>query len=403
MIRLPAAFTGRRFSSIISNPAYRCLRPQQLHCSTTTTATTIATMNGQLDESLLEEGGLSVTQEKRASGLLVTVELCRERALNALIPKTFESLHSIIAAMPKTSDSQILILGRGRAFSAGGDVRTLRQSVISQEQGISNVAKRRAAAASILSTEYQLMARMARLRGNPLLDTIAVSDGFTFGAGLGLFQVCKRRMVTPNALFAMPECMIGLIPDCGATHWLVRTPGCVGMYIAMTGARISAGDALAVGLADGAVRAGWKGGSLQGSNGIPDDEVSERIEELETDLANADSDLRGGIDDAFSKESVEEVVKRLGELEEKKGMEWSKVAKKAILAASPRAMFETFRTMKEGYRETNGLDAAFERELEVDSDLASRWDFEEGVRAALIDKDLKPKWEAFDPTKYNLY
>jgi enoyl-CoA hydratase/carnithine racemase len=37
----------------------------------------------------------------------------------------------------------------------------------------------------------------------------------------------------------MPECAIGLYPDVGGSFFLPRLPGALGMYLALTGARLS--------------------------------------------------------------------------------------------------------------------------------------------------------------------
>ena len=39
-------------------------------------------------------------------------------------------------------------------------------------------------------------------------------------------------------MFAMPECGIGLFPDVGASHFLQLLPGKMGLYLALTGARL---------------------------------------------------------------------------------------------------------------------------------------------------------------------
>lgn len=40
-------------------------------------------------------------------------------------------------------------------------------------------------------------------------------------------------------MFAMPECAIGLFPDVGGSHFLPRLPGSLGLYLALTGARLT--------------------------------------------------------------------------------------------------------------------------------------------------------------------
>ena len=55
---------------------------------------------------------------------------------------------------------------------------------------------------------------------------------------------------TTDLAFAMPETGIGFVPDIGASFFLSRCPGEIGLYLALTGARIGLGDALAFGLDD---------------------------------------------------------------------------------------------------------------------------------------------------------
>src|SRR3546814_1716000 len=50
-------------------------------------------------------------------------------------------------------------------------------------------------------------------------------------------------------MFAMPETAIGLFPDVGGGWFLPRLPGEMGMYLALTGARLDAAGAVAAGIA----------------------------------------------------------------------------------------------------------------------------------------------------------
>lgn len=338
----------------------------------------------KLDPTLLANGGLTHTLRTIASGeTLHHIKLVREKSLNALQPATFTALDAIIDTVK--SPCYVLLTASGRAFSAGGDVRMLREKVLSA--GPLQSESRRAAAWDTLNKEYRFMERMASLRGSGVV-TIALADGFAFGAGQGLFQSCAVRLVTPNALFAMPEVAIGLVPDCGATHFYSRMPGCVGMYAALTGARISAPDAIELGLADGAIDAQWIGTDLVGISEQAVLNSAKNGLQGTTPLSNAESDMRRVIDDLFSRGSVQHIVQAI----EREENEWAKEAATAMRKASPRALHECLRVMKEGYK-SGGFIEALDRELVADADLAARWDFVEGVRALLVDKTGNPKWE----------
>jgi len=67
---------------------------------------------------------------------------------------------------------------------------------------------------------------------------------------MGLLQGASVRIVTPSSRLAMPEISIGLYPDVGASWFLARLPGKLGLFLGLTGAPINARDALDLGLAD---------------------------------------------------------------------------------------------------------------------------------------------------------
>src|SRR5690606_35801768 len=60
----------------------------------------------------------------------------------------------------------------------------------------------------------------------------------------------SHRVVTDTTRFAMPEISIGLFPDVGGTWMLARLPGGTGLFLALTGAQLGAGDCRFLGLAD---------------------------------------------------------------------------------------------------------------------------------------------------------
>ena len=96
------------------------------------------------------------------------------------------------------------------------------------------------------ATEYKLNVLIARYP-KPI---VAVMDGLVMGGGVGLSAHAAHRVVTDRSAIAMPEVGIGFFPDVGACFLLARAPGYIGTYLALTGDRIGAADAVHCGLAD---------------------------------------------------------------------------------------------------------------------------------------------------------
>ncbi len=66
--------------------------------------------------------------------------------------------------------------------------------------------------------------------------------------GPGKYRHWPRTL--PGSQLAMPEIGIGLYPDVGASWFLSRLPGKLGLFLGLTGARMNARDAVDLGLAD---------------------------------------------------------------------------------------------------------------------------------------------------------
>ena len=70
------------------------------------------------------------------------------------------------------------------------------------------------------------------------------------GGGVGVSINAAHRVAGERFSFAMPEVGIGFFPDVGGTYFLPRLERRAGVYLALTGLRANAGDALAFGLAE---------------------------------------------------------------------------------------------------------------------------------------------------------
>ncbi|NIF16981.1 enoyl-CoA hydratase/isomerase family protein [Pantoea sp. Cy-639] len=164
------------------------------------------------------------------------------KALNALNLPMIETLEEHLRAWANDPGVVcVLLRGNGpKAFCAGGDVRALALACLEQPGSVPPLA------ATFFASEYRLDYRL-HTYPKPLL---CWGHGHVLGGGMGLLQGAAVRIVTPSSRLAMPEIGIGLYPDVGASWFLARLPGKLGLFLGLTGAPINARDALDLGLAD---------------------------------------------------------------------------------------------------------------------------------------------------------
>jgi enoyl-CoA hydratase len=216
--------------------------------------------------------------------------------------------------------------------------------------------------------------------------------GLIIGGGVGISAHAGHRVVTDSTALALPEVGIGLIPDVGATWLLSRAPGECGTYLALTGERIGAADAIAMGLADHFVpqaRLEELGAALAAISG-PDGggEVDEAIGRVaEPAGPSRILNMREEIDALFRFDTVEEIVAAL----DQDGSEWARGLSAGIAAKSPTSLKLTLAALR-GARGLSSLEACLQVEYRIVCHIIRAHDFFEGVRAVVIDKDQTPRW-----------
>jgi len=136
-----------------------------------------------------------------------TLTLNRPCALNALTLGMIEEItRALIAWKSDPSVEKVVFLAcEGRAFCAGGDIADLYRE---GRAGNHDFSRR------FWRTEYRLNALIAEYPK----PTVSIVDGIVMGGGVGLAAHCSQRIMTENAVFAMPECSIGLINQETATE-----------------------------------------------------------------------------------------------------------------------------------------------------------------------------------------
>ena len=315
----------------------------------------------------------------RRQGRIGRITLNRPRALNAL---DLPMVRAIQAALDAWRDDPaihavLLDAAGGRAFCAGGDIRQIRTLAL---------AKDYAAIEDFFREEYALNLAIARYP-KPYISLI---DGICMGGGIGLSVHGTVRVATEAAQFAIPETAIALFPDVGATHALPRLRGHWGMYLALTGARMSGPEAVWLGLA---------------THYVPQAALANLPDALATDGPAALADAaalppppacRAHDVSAFAAPTVPAILAAL----EADSTPFARSALETLRHVSPSAVAWTFAIVRQGAART--LEQCLAAELALTRHVVRHPDFAEGVRAMVVDKDRIPRWSpatigALDP------
>ncbi len=309
----------------------------------------------------------------RREGAIARITLNRPKALNALTEEMCAAMLGRLRhwAMDASVHAVVIDAVPGKAFCAGGDIRAIYDA---GRKGDGSVM-------SFFRTEYRLNAAIRHFP-KPYL---ALIDGITMGGGCGVSVHGSYRVASENAVFAMPETAIGLFPDIGATFFLNRLPGEIGMYLALSGVRIGVADAIDCGLATHSVASRDQAALLSRlTEGETPDAILSELDAIPPGVG-AMKTHRAAIDRAFSASSIEEVLARL----EREG-EWGRETASLLKTRSPTSLRVTFRQMREGAT----LDFASCQRLEyrIMARMMEGPDFYEGVRATLIEKGQSPRW-----------
>jgi enoyl-CoA hydratase len=266
----------------------------------------------------------------------------------------------------------VVIAGAGdRAFCAGGDIRALRDARVSGDQAFVD---------SFFAEEYAL---------NLLIATypkpcVALIDGLCMGGGIGVSVHAPYRVATEQAAFAMPETAIGFFPDIGATFFLPRLPGELGTFLGLTGTRMTGADAVHAGFAThftGRARLN------ELSEALARDGVAAMAAFDETLPPFSLARDRAAIDHCFAADTVPAIVARL----RAEDGDWAGAALRALESASPSALHWTLRALRRGRDLT--LKQALDAEFALTRSTMAHPDFTEGVRAMVVDKDRRPRWQ----------
>lgn len=318
-------------------------------------------------------------ETRGAAGVVI---LNRPKALNALSLGMVRELARALDAWEHDPQVTRIVVSSAseKAFSAGGDIRALHDL---GRQG------RHDEMLAFWREEYILNTRIKRY-AKPYVSLI---DGIVMGGGVGISLHGSHRIAGDRYLFAMPEVGIGFFPDVGATYALPRLPDAAGTYLALTGDRVGAADAMMLGLA---------------THCVPSGRMAELVDAL-TGRAALDEILSGFshhagpgklaperelIADCFGQDSLPAITQRL-RLHAERGNSFAGKLLQTMAAKSPTSIAIAFGQMQRGA--TLDFEQAMQLEFRIVSRIVRGHDFYEGVRAVVVDKDHAPHWQPSTP------
>jgi enoyl-CoA hydratase len=313
----------------------------------------------------------------RAERALRRITLNRPRALNALTLDMAVTMTAFLRSWIADPEvGAVLVDGAGeRGLCAGGDIRALydaaKSGTLLPEQ--------------FWSTEYHLNALIARYPK----PVIAVMDGVVMGGGVGLSAHASHRVVTERSAVAMPEVGIGFFPDVGASFLLARSPGYAGIYLALTGDRMNAADAIYCGFADVHIPAA-KLVSLPAALADCRTAKDVRVRLDEVSVAPPPGRLEAAqrwIDECYGADQVEEVVERLGGSK----IDGARAALATMTKVSPTSLKVTLRNIRTAVS-FKRVEESFQQDYRIALACIAGHDFIEGIRATIVDKDRNPSW-----------
>lgn len=166
---------------------------------------------------------------------VATVTLNRPDKHNAFDEQMIAQLHQAFSQLDTDPKVRVVILaGAGNSFCAGADIGWMKRSA--QYSHSDNLGDARA-----LSAMLQSLNNLSK-------PTIARVQGPTFGGAVGLISCCDMAVASQQAVFALSETKIGLVPATIAPYVIAAIGQRAARRYFLTAERFTASQAEALGL-----------------------------------------------------------------------------------------------------------------------------------------------------------
>lgn len=324
-----------------------------------------------MSEQMSQEAEVLVRVEGRVGRLTLN----RPKALHALTTQMCRLMIEALTGWRDDPKVELVLIDHSgeRGFCAGGDIRMLAESGAADGK----------AAREFFFIEY----RLNHLLFDYPKPVVAIMDGVTMGGGVGISAPARFRVATERTTFAMPETGIGLFPDVGGGWYLPRMPDHIGLWLALTGARIKAADCELLGIATDYVESA-RIPDLKAAIVADPAAVERLLTEFESEAgrppiaAHQDEIAR-----IFAQESVEAIISAL----EAADTDWAREQLAVMKTKSPQTMKVAFRQLQLGAKAATFAEN-MAMEYRIGARVVQKHDFIEGVRAVIVEKDNAPRW-----------
>jgi enoyl-CoA hydratase/carnithine racemase len=328
------------------------------------------------------------------------IRLNKPKALNALDLDMVKAMQVQLDEWREDdSIAAVFLDGEGeKAFCAGGDIVSMYQSMKNEQA--TNTNKLPDFMAQFFALEYRLD---YAIHAFPK-PVICWGTGIIMGGGLGVFAGGSHKIITDTARVAMPEITIGLFPDVGGSYFLNKMPKGVGKFLGLTASSINASDCVRIGLADYFLLNEDKAkflNELVALTDITPAKISATINQIHNNdnTASVWADLKGNLSSLIPAleglaplGNVFEVTTFLQDLLERNPQ--SKMLIKALYNLRNGSPLTAKLVIEQLARsKTLSLAECLQMELGIAYQCSVGGEFQEGVRALLIDKDKQPKWQ----------
>jgi enoyl-CoA hydratase/carnithine racemase len=175
-------------------------------------------------------------------GGVAVLRIDRPEVMNAIDDATRAELIAALDTVARDATMKALVLtGTGKAFSAGGDIRGMKQRLEAPPGEVAINGWRRQ------QRTHQFISALHDLEK----PTIAAVNGAAAGLGCDLALACDFIIASRTSMMSMTYIHRGLIPDGGGMYFLPRRVGLVrAKELIFSGRRVQPDEALAIGMID---------------------------------------------------------------------------------------------------------------------------------------------------------